>query len=73
MANFARVGDSEYVINLERVAYVDAAPTKTSEGVLKIYIVFAFTPDPDVPNVISLSGDNAERFMNMLDKQTGVW
>ena len=73
MSNFVRVGDSEYVINLEQVAYVEAAPTKTSEGVLKIYIVFASTPDHDVPNVISLSGDNAERFMDMLNRQTGVW
>lgn len=73
MANFVRIGDSEYVINLDHVAYVEAAPKPTSEGVLKIYIVFTFTPDPEVPSVVSLSGDNAERFMAMLDRQTGVW
>lgn len=73
MSNFVRVGDSEYVINLDHVAYVEAAPTKTSEGVLKIYVVFNFTPDPEVPNVVSLSGDNAQRFMDMLNRQTGVW
>ena len=70
MANFVRVGDSPHVINLEQVAYVntdvsDMYDNTPLEGTIEIRF--------EGGGAILLSGDNAERFMNMLERQTGVW
>lgn len=69
-SNFVRVGDSEYVINIERVAYVTDNREKTGD----VYIHFA-SYDPDINDLacVLLMGDDADRFMAMLDRQTGAW
>jgi hypothetical protein len=72
MSNFVQIGGSDYVINLDHVAYVEKDYGDTWSERSKVGIVFAGLNDTE-PRAIVLIGDDAERFMSMLNQQAIKW